>query len=66
LTPNKNSYPLITNCETVYSKDKIKYINDGEYDLNDSLKNDVCPTAFYKTIQFTYNNESINNFEKLY
>jgi hypothetical protein len=71
LTPQNNSYPLISGCENVYTPNKIQHIYD-EYlddlimDLNQSLNQKVCPVSFYKTINYTYNNETINNFDELY
>ena len=61
-----NSYPLISKCENVYTADKIKYINDKLFDLNESLHQKACPVSFYKTIQYTYNNKLIKDFTNLY
>ena len=61
-----NSYSLISGCESVYTTDKIKYINDNLFDLNESLNQKACPISFYKTIQYTYNNQIIKDFKDLY
>jgi hypothetical protein len=67
LTPQNNSYPLISGCENVYTPNKIQYIYDEyDMDLNKTLNQEACPVSFYKTINYTYNNETINDFDKLY
>jgi len=71
--------PLIKGCETVYTADKIRYLYDGNYDLQTSLKSDknssplesegiilkgICPVAFYKTIKYSVSKiEDINNIK---
>jgi hypothetical protein len=55
--------PLIKGCEEIYTADKMRYLYDGNYDLQTSGKG-ICPVAFYKTIKYSvYDLEGINNIK---
>jgi len=59
LPDNKFSGTFITGCENFYETNKYLY-DKTEIDLQNIFKN-ICPNAFYKSIEYTINSLDVNN-----